>query len=264
MPNPSRIIAIASGKGGTGKSSVALNLGMALAASGKKTVVVDGDVTMASLGVMLGLKRSPITIHNVLMGEANVAEAVYPAGPYGLKIVPAGLSLERIKRLDFDKFKNAVSELQTTNEFVIVDCAPGLEKDAMACLTSCHEVLLVINPEPSSLADALKVKALAEKNGVKLSGIITNMRIGDKAEIRNEELEKLFATRVIASIPFDPNVKKASASQHAAFVKYPESEFVHGISDAAAFLLGGKPLKKVKKGIVRKIFESIAGMFKKD
>lgn len=258
-----RVIAIASGKGGTGKSSVALNLGIALAANGRKTTVVDGDVTMASLGVMLGLKRSPITIHNALMGEASVSEAIYD-GPKGVKIVPAGLSLERIKRLDFEKFKTIVSELQQENEFVIVDCAPGLEKDAMACLTSAHEVLMVLNPEPASLADALKVKALAEKNGVKLAGLVTNMRMGEKAEIRNEELEKLFSCRVVASIPFDPNVKKAAATQHAAFVKYPESAFVQGISEATTFLLGGKPVKKVKKGIVRKVFESISALFKKN
>ena len=105
-----RVIAIASGKGGTGKTSVATNLGIALAASGKQVTVVDGDVTMASTGIMMGLKRSPITIHNVLMGEAEIQEAVYE-GPKGVKIVPAGLSLERIKRLDYDKFKSSINEL---------------------------------------------------------------------------------------------------------------------------------------------------------
>ncbi len=256
-----RIIAVASGKGGTGKSSVSINLGIALAASGKKTTVVDGDVTMASAGVMLGLKRSPITIHNVLMGEASASEAVYD-GPLGMKIVPAGLSLERIKKIDYDKFKGIVNELQEGNDFVIIDCAPGLEKDAMAALTAAQEVILVLNPEPSSLADALKVKALAERNGVKLSGIVTNMRMGEKAEIRNEELEKLLGARVITSIPFDPIAKKASSSQTPAFAKYPDSDFSKGISEAAAFLVGGKAPAKVKKGIARKIFESIASLFK--
>ncbi len=256
-----RVIAIASGKGGTGKSSVASNLAIALAASGRRTTVVDGDITMASLGVMLGLKRMPITVHNVLMGEATVGEATYD-GPHGVKIVPAGLSLERIKRIDYEKFRNVVSELKKSNDFVIVDCPPGLERDAMTALTSSDEALLVINPEPSSLADALKVKALAESNGVKLTGIVTNMRMGEKAEIRNEELEKLFGVKVITSIPFDKHAKKASSTQSPAYVKFPESDFCQGIAEAAAFLIGGKPIKKVKKGIVRKIFESIKGVFK--
>ena len=258
----SRVIAIASGKGGTGKTSIATNLGIALAAAGRRTTIVDGDVTMASAGIMLGLKRSPITIHNVLMGESTVSEATYE-GPKGVKVIPAGLSLERIKRLDYDKFHDVVNELKKSNDYVIIDCAPGLEKDAMAALTSAEEVILIINPEPTSLADALKVKALAEKNGVKLTGVITNMRIGEKSEIRSEELEKLLGTRVIATIPFDKHAKKASSSQSPAFVKFPTSDFAAGISEAAAFLIGGKVVTKVKKGIARKIFESIATLFKK-
>ncbi len=254
-----KVIAIASGKGGTGKSSVAINLGLALSSSGKKTTLVDGDVTMASVGVMLGLKRNPVTIHNVLMKEASIEEAVYP-GPNNLKIVPAGLSLERIKRIDFDEFKNVVTQLKQGNDFVVIDCPPGLEKDAMVALTSADEAILVVNPEPSSLADALKVKALAERNGVKVSGIITNMSIGEKAEIRNSELEKLLGARVITAIPFDKSAKKASSSQKPVFLTYPDSEFSQGISEAASVILGAKP-KKVKKGIVRKIFESIGSLF---
>ncbi len=257
-----RVIAIASGKGGTGKTSIATNLGIALAANGKDVTVVDGDVTMASTGIMMGLKRSPITIHNVLMGEAQIEEAVYE-GPKGVKIVPAGLSLERIKRLDYDKFKHIVNELRPSNDYIIIDCAPGLEKDAMAALTAADECILVLNPEPTSLADALKVKALAEKNNVKLSGLIINMHMNEKSEIRNGELEKLMATRVIASIPFDSHAKKASSTQSPAFVKFPESNFALGISQAAAFLLDGKVVTKVKKGIARKIFESIATIFKR-
>ncbi len=258
----SRVIAIASGKGGTGKTSVATNLGIALAASGKRAILLDGDLTMASAGIMLGLKRSPITIHNVLMGEADISEAVYD-GPKGLKIIPAGLSLERIKRLDYNKLKDVVTELKKDNDYILVDCAPGIEKDAMACLTSAEEVILVLNPEPTSLADALKVKAMAERNGVKLTGVITNMRMGERAEIRNEELEKLLGTRVIASIPFDPKAKKASSAQLPAYVKFPESEFALGVAQAAAYLTEGKVSTKVKKGIVRKIFESIGNLFKK-
>ncbi len=133
----------------------------------------------------------------------------------------------------------------------------------MSSLTSAEEVILVLNPEPTSLADALKVKALAKRNGDKLTGVITNMRVGEKSEIRNEELEKLLGTKVIASIPYDLHAKKASSAQTPAFVKYPNSEFAAGISEAAAYLLSGKVVTKVKKGIARKIFESIKTIFKK-
>lgn len=263
MPNTNsgRVVAIASGKGGVGKTSVAVNLGVALAQEGKKTIIVDGDISMASVGIMLGSKRNPVNLHHVLMGEAAVNEATYTA--HGVKFVPAGLSVERIKRADHEKLAGVIQELEKSHDFVIVDCAPGIANESLTALKTAHEVILVVNPEPTSLADALKVKAIAEKNNSKLIGIVTNMKVGDRGEIREGELEKLLGCRVLATIPFDEKAKKASTAQIPAVVKFPESDFAEGINRVAAFLCGSLPKTRVKKGIVRSIFESIASVLKR-
>lgn len=256
-----RAIAIASGKGGTGKTSLAVNLGLALSAEGRKTVVVDGDISMASVGIMLGAKRTPVNLHHVLMGEANVTEAIYTA--HGLRFVPAGLSLDRIKRSDHEKLADVVKELEKTHDFVIVDCAPGIENEGLTAMRAAKEIILIVNPEPTSLADALKVKATAERNGAKIIGVVANMKVGDRAEIRDAELENLLGARVLAAIPFDEKAKKASAAQIPVFVKHPSAEFSEGVAGIAASLTGSPTKRRVKKGIVRSIFESIATVLKR-
>ncbi|MDP3105741.1 MAG: P-loop NTPase [Candidatus Methanoperedens sp.] len=72
-----RVYTIASGKGGTGKTTATLNIGTALAMLGKKTVILDADIGMANLGLLLGLERCKITLHEVLAGTALIKDAVY-------------------------------------------------------------------------------------------------------------------------------------------------------------------------------------------
>jgi septum site-determining protein MinD len=95
--NESWVIAVASGKGGAGKTTVASNLATALALSGEKVVVVDADLAMPDLGVYLGLENSPITLHQVLAAEASIEQALYE-GPGGCRVVPSGLSLSGYSR----------------------------------------------------------------------------------------------------------------------------------------------------------------------
>jgi len=87
---------ITSGKGGTGKTTVTANLGVALAQYGRETCVVDTDIGLANLGLVLGLSETPVTLNDVLTGEAPIQDAIYE-GPYGLMVVPGGLSLQRFR-----------------------------------------------------------------------------------------------------------------------------------------------------------------------
>src|SRR3989338_2384545 len=138
-----RSIAIASGKGGVGKTSVSVNLGITLAKMGKRVVVVDADIMMANLCILLGIERAPINLHNVLVGEVDVKDAVYD-GPGGLKYVPAALGMEKLGKIDYQRLSQAVQELGENADFVLVDCPSGLAVDAENALKSCKEVLLVL------------------------------------------------------------------------------------------------------------------------
>ncbi|MGC9113677.1 MAG: cell division ATPase MinD [Candidatus Micrarchaeia archaeon] len=258
-------IVVSSGKGGVGKTSLAVNLGIVLAQAGKKTVVVDADIAMASVGIMLGIERAPISLHNVLMGEVEVKDAVYE-GPKGLKYVPSSLSLERLKKVEYEKLRTAIAELETENDFVIIDSPPGLSQDALAAIRSAKEMIMVVTPEPASLADALKIKSVAERNNVKIIGLVMNFVTHDKSEIKRQDLETLLGLRVIAEIPEDLEARRSAALQQPVVLRAPESDFAHGVLDVAGALHGVElkvEAKPKKKSVFSGIAAALASLFKK-
>ncbi|MFH0836491.1 MAG: cell division ATPase MinD [Candidatus Micrarchaeota archaeon] len=256
-------IAFASGKGGVGKSTIALNLGLVLALAGKRVVVVDADLQMANIGVMLGVERTPITLNNVLAGENQVKDAVYE-GPHGLKYVPSGLNLTKLSEIDYPKLKEAIEALEEQNDFVLIDCPPGLGPDAMAAMQSTKELVLILTPDPASLADALKTKTIAEREGVKITGVIVNMVLGDKTEIRRDDLESIMEIPVLVSLPEDKEVRRSTAAQVPVVTQAPDSRFTKGIIDLASRITGQRIKQALpRKGFFQKMKDFFANLFHK-
>ncbi len=256
-----RSIAVASGKGGVGKTSISLNLGLALADKGLKVCVVDADVAMANLGILLGVDRPPISLHNVLTGEASMKDAVYD-GPIGLNYVPAGLGTERLRRMDYGRLRSAVNELKGF-DFVIIDCPSGLAADAQAGIKAAKELLVVVTPEPSSLADALKVRSFAEKNGVRIAGFVYNMYYADAAEVSSKDMATVLEAKLLAQAPIDANVRRASATQEPVFLKYPGTVFSQRMRVLAGELTG-EPVDEsnLKKDWLAELIEQITRLFR--
>jgi len=254
-------IVFASGKGGVGKSTISLNLSIVLASAGKKVTAVDADIAMANLGLLLGIERAPITLHNVLKGEHDIMDAVYE-GPANLRYVPSGLSLE-ITETNEERMIEAIKKLETQNDFVIIDCPPGLGADALAAMKSAAEMIIVITPEPASLADALKVKSIAEKSGVKIRGVVLNMILGDRTEIKAEDLETVMGAPVLAKMPEDIEVRRAAALQVPVVIRTPNSPFAKSVR-ALASRLTGQPVEveKTKAGFFQGIIDFFNNLFK--
>jgi len=120
-----RIITLASGKGGVGKTSITANIGIALAQQGQRVLLVDADVAMANLSLLLGMQSSPITLHDVLLGEANSQDSIYD-GPEGINFIPSGLSLESYKRVDSERLEAIISEVASNYDYVLLDAAEPL------------------------------------------------------------------------------------------------------------------------------------------
>lgn len=239
-----RAIALASGKGGVGRTNTAVNLGLLLAASGKKTVVVDADITMANLILLLGVERAPISLQNVLMGEASIKDAVYETFNK-MKYVPAELSIERIKGVEYEKLKEVIKGLNDY-DFVIIDCPPGLNKDAEEALKAANELILILTPEPTSLADAIKIKNYAEKKNIKILGFITNMVLHDKSEIRKQDIEAVLGIPCLAEVPVDLEVRRSNSLQVPVAIRAPSTPFMRGMRALAAEITG-ETIKTEKK-----------------
>jgi len=232
-----KVYAVASGKGGTGKTMTVVNLGTSLALMGKKTVVLDADIGMANLGLVLGLEKKRITLHDVLAGKAEVSEAIYELGT-GLKVVPSGLSLKGFRDSNPDRLQFVMSELIKDADFVIIDAPAGINRDGVIPLAIADEVLLVVNPELSSMLDAAKVEAVIDIVGGTLGGIIINRVPAYRAGVTCQKMGEVMNARILGVIPEDSSVRTATAFKTPVVVMYPDSIASRGYKALAARLAG--------------------------
>ncbi|MBI4174544.1 MAG: AAA family ATPase, partial [Candidatus Aenigmarchaeota archaeon] len=126
-----RIIAVVSGKGGVGKTTMVANIGTALSKMGKNVIILDANLTTPSLGMHMGVPLYPVTLHDVLKGRANIKDAVYKHES-GVKIVPAGISLRDMRGVDSKDLPNALLDLLGSAEIILLDAAAGLGRETLA------------------------------------------------------------------------------------------------------------------------------------
>lgn len=208
-----RIIGITSGKGGVGKTTTAVNLGTSLTALGRSVIVVDANLSTPNIGLHLGMPLSSVSLHDVLSDNAYITEAISIHPPSGLRVVPAGLSIENLARTNYHKLESAIVDLLGYADFVIVDCPAGLDEGSIKVIQACDEILLVTNPEIPAVTDALKAKKVAEASS-HILGIVLNKCRGAKSELTPDEIEQIIEAPVIVTIPHDTDVIEAIASKN--------------------------------------------------
>jgi septum site-determining protein MinD len=253
-----RSIVFASGKGGTGKTTTVANLGVALAQFGKEVILLDADITMANLSLVLGMEDIPITLHDVLAREADLKDAIYE-GPAGVKVIPGGLSLEKVKKAKPERLRELIREIGQMADFVLIDAPAGLEMTSVTALLIGKELIIVTNPEISAITDSLKTKLIAEKLGTLPLGAILNRVTNEKTELTQEEIEAILEVPVLAMIPEDPEVKRASAYGVPLVIKNPTSPAAIAIKQLAAKLAGIRWEPPEPESPIKRVFKAIFG-----
>ena len=250
----SRTIAIASGKGGVGKTTLTANLGIALAATGRKVIMMDSDVDMANLELALGMEGRPITLQDVVANEANIHDALYETYNRAM-FMPAGISPNQYKRIDPEKFVDIVTALAEISDFVLLDCPAGTGKDTLACLNACREMLLVVTPDKMSVADAYKTAQAAERMGSQVIGVIINMMSGEKGEIKDREIGSLINAPILGRITQDREIKRSSATGKPFVVLDQKNQNVLEIQKLAASLSGASYIPETaQKSLLKRLF----------
>ena len=241
-----RIIGVIGGKGGIGKTTLVANLSCALAALGHNVVAIDTNMTTPNLGLHLGMHLSPKTLHDVLKGRAKMQDAMY-THPSGFRVVPASMSVSDLQGVDIGKLPSAVASLYGKTDFVILDSAAGLGREAVSSLQSAEEILLVTNPDLPSVADALKTAKIAEESEKKVIGVVLNRISGRSHELHIGQIEKMLGHPVIAEIPDDRSVPKSIAMKVPLFTYDPESAASVEFNRLAHHLVGREFDYKRKK-----------------
>ncbi|MBN2518335.1 MAG: cell division ATPase MinD [Candidatus Altiarchaeota archaeon] len=248
-----RTIAIASGKGGVGKTTVCANLAICMARLGRRITLLDADLAMANLGITLGMEDTPTTLHEVLAGDAAIEDAIYE-GPAGLKFVPSGLSLDAFLRIDIEKLKPVVNGLLSNTDILLIDAPGGLGKNVLGAMISAAELLIVTMPDPSALADALKTKLVGNRLNMEILGVVLNMVRNDKSEVTPEEVAVLLDSEILQIIPYDDNVKRGSVEGRPIVIRNPDSPAAKAFKKLASNLLGEGIEEEEEKGFFKKMF----------
>ncbi len=226
-----RVIGVASGKGGVGKTQLSANLAALAAAKGQRVLVVDGDLGLANVELLFGITPRH-HIGQVIDGSVSLDEAL-SEGPNGIRILSAGHGLPALTRLaDVDKLQlvSLMEALEDRFDLVIVDAPSGIGENTVFFAGSGQQVLLVVQPEPTSLSDAYAaVKTLRLKAGVREFAVVVNVSQPGPARDTFDRLSTVCTRfldvqlRFAGAIPRDENVHRATVAQRPIVQLYPHS-----------------------------------------
>ncbi|MBE5952960.1 MAG: MinD/ParA family protein [Lachnospiraceae bacterium] len=262
-----RVIAVTSGKGGVGKTSLSVNLAMEMAKLGKKVVIFDADFGLANVEVMLGI-RPTYNLLDLIHNNKTMPEII-TKGPMGIGFISGGSGVSELASLDKNNIKLLISEmvkLDKMYDVVIIDTGAGITDSVMEFVMVSPEVLLVVTPEPTSITDAYSLlKVLRRKNEFNplyktinvVSNRVTNDSEGDEIFAKmNTVSSKFLNTKLeyLGSIPQDKNASMAIIEQKPVVSAYPNTPASKAICELASKLINTDQEEYKKKDGIAKVF----------
>ncbi|MBF0256967.1 MAG: MinD/ParA family protein [Gammaproteobacteria bacterium] len=255
-PQPVRVLAVTGGKGGVGKTNVAVNLGVALSELGRRVLLLDADLGLANIDVVLGL-HPKYDLSHVLRGERDLEEVIIE-GPSGLRVVPGASGIQAMAERSATEHAgliNAFSEIGGALDTLIVDTAAGISDTVISFSRAAQEILVVVCDEPASITDAYALMKLLNRDyGVERFRILTNMTRGPQEG--QELFSKLFRVTEryldvmlvhAGSIPYDDALRKAVKMQKPVVNAAPRSRAAQAFK-ALARKVDGWPLPNGANG----------------
>ena len=233
-----RVITVTSGKGGVGKSSISVNLAIALSRLGNRVIILDADFGLANVEVMLGI-RPQYNLADLMFRGKSLTDII-TEGPANIGFISGGSGIQELTNLTRDQIVYLIQKLVELDEradIIIIDTGAGIADSVLEFVAASSEVLLVATPEPTSITDAYALlKTLNRKTDVSLENTVIKMianRI-DTYEDGKELYDKLslvvskfldIRLEFLGSLPQDSNVSKAVMRQKPIMDLYPNSQF---------------------------------------
>ncbi len=227
-----KIICISSGKGGVGKTFIAINLAVALAKNSKKVLLIDGDLGLANVDVVLGLNVRH-TIREILKQGRPPLDLLVEIMP-GFHVLPASSGVPEMANLSFEEqlfLTNTLEDIIDRFDYVLVDSAAGIGASVLWFNDWSQENIIILSPDPTSMTDAYAlIKILHSRHGKKRFNLVINS-VKSKKEGRDvfanieAVLKKFLKIKpdFFGSLPKDNNVIKAIRNQKPFLVSYPDS-----------------------------------------
>jgi len=253
----SRVIAITSGKGGVGKTSIVGNLGYAFAKLGKKVLILDADLGLGNLDVLLGLAPK-YNLSHVILGERKIDE-ILVEGPGKMNILPASSGIQELTNLNKDQKIQILTQLDLLIDSVdvlFIDTAAGISSNVMDFNATAQEVVVVVSPEPTSITDAYALmKVLSLKYSGKACKLMVNMV--SRPEEGREVFRQLqlvtdrfldITIEYLGYVLFDGKVTKGVKNQKIVSELYPDTLASKCFTDISRKISSMSPLNLPKGG----------------
>lgn len=246
-----KAIAVTSGKGGVGKTSLSVNLALCLAKMGNKVTVFDADLGLANVEVLLGIVP-PYSLYEVLYGGMTLDEITIE-GPMGVRVISGGSGFLEMANLDRSRRQQLLrmfNQFVRKDEIVLIDTGAGINKNVLGFVAAAEEVIIVVTPEPTSLTDAYAlIKILANFKLHSEVDVVVNRAADRKEAMRIMARISAAAGRFLEIklnflgwIPEDRLVSQAVKNQQPYFLTNPNSPVSRSIAGIAEFLAEGNRL----------------------
>ena len=221
-PRIPRVLAITGGKGGVGKTSVSVNLAIALARTGSKVCLFDADTGLANINVMLGLHPAH-TLEHLFTGEKPIGDILLE-GPAGIDIIPGASGFAQCVELGVNEQRRlveSISELEPNYDYMLVDTAAGISPTVLHFIAASQIAAVVITPEPTSLTDAFSLLKVLRRRGYRrkvevIVNMASNARQAEKVYRRFDAAVKKYLglqTEQLGALWMDESMRTAVSMQ---------------------------------------------------
>jgi flagellar biosynthesis protein FlhG len=246
-------LAVTSGKGGVGKTSVAVNLALAYALAGTRTCLLDGDLGLANVDVLLNIHPA-YSLRDVVAGTKELEEVAVP-GPAGLQVLPAASGVEALANLTGPAQRTLLERfrgLAELAEVTVLDTGAGISRTVLSLTSAADEVLLLTTPEPTALTDAYAmVKLITQRRPeVPLHLVVNLVDSTDQAQAVHTTLDRItrrFLHRVVPLagwIPRDACVERAVREQRPLALYFPYARATEAIQRLARGFARGRSYQR--------------------
>ena len=268
-PKSLRVIAITSGKGGVGKTTLSTNLAVAFTSLGKKVVVIDTDLGTANVDVVLGLKTN-YHLGHLISGQKSLQDIALTA-PGGFMVIPGGSGLQELTQLSESQFTRVITsfnELDGMADILLLDTGAGISRDVSNFLLAADEVIIVTTPEPHAMTDAYAIIKVMHTLGTSAQKrLIINKVDGDlEAGIIASRLKKVVSQYLNEDMEFlggveeDKAISRSLRKQCPLILLEPNCAPARSIAKIADKIIGAKPAKEQNNigGFVRKLLSAFS------